>query len=40
MVNFIELASKGVQQLQPYQPGKPVDELQRELGLDDIIKLA
>lgn len=40
MTNFIELASKGVQQLQPYQPGKPVDELERELGLDDIIKLA
>lgn len=24
----------------PYQPGKPIDELKRELGLDDVVKLA
>lgn len=30
----------GVRQLKPYEPGKPIGELQRELGLDDIIKLA
>ena len=24
----------------PYQTGKPIDELKRELGLNDIIKLA
>ena len=35
-----QLAGPGVQQLIPYQPGKPVTELQRELGLDKIIKLA
>lgn len=29
-----------VQKLQPYIPGKPIEELQRELGLDSIIKLA
>jgi len=29
-----------VQQISPYQPGKPIDELKRELGLDDIVKLA
>jgi histidinol-phosphate aminotransferase len=34
------LATAGVQKLIPYQPGKPVSELQRELGLDHIIKLA
>lgn len=38
--NFSELASAGIRQLQPYVPGKPVEELQRELGLTDIIKLA
>ena len=36
----IALALPGVQGLRPYEPGKPVEDLQRELGLDDIIKLA
>ena len=35
-----QLAGSGVQKLIPYQPGKPVTELQRELGLEKIIKLA
>lgn len=26
--------------IKPYIPGKPVDEVQRELGLDDVIKMA
>jgi histidinol-phosphate aminotransferase len=26
--------------LQPYQPGKPVEDVQRELGLDRVVKLA
>jgi len=30
----------GIASLRPYQPGKPIDELARELGIDDIIKLA
>jgi histidinol-phosphate aminotransferase len=34
------LANAGVRGLQPYQPGKPIEELQRELGLSDIVKLA
>lgn len=38
--DFIELASPGIRDLQPYVPGKPVEELQRELGLTDVIKLA
>ena len=35
-------AVEGVQGLRPYQPGKPIDELARELGLNekDIVKLA
>lgn len=40
MNKFLELAIAGVQQLVPYVPGKPVDELQRELGLTEIVKLA
>ena len=24
----------------PYEPGKPVEEVQRELGLDRVVKLA
>ncbi|VAW95407.1 Biosynthetic Aromatic amino acid aminotransferase beta [hydrothermal vent metagenome] len=40
MNNFVKLAVSGVQALQPYQPGKPIDELEREYGLSNIIKLA
>lgn len=41
-IDYQSLAVKGVQALSPYQPGKPIDELSRELGLnpDSIIKLA
>ena len=35
-----QLAVTGVQGLIPYHPGKPVSELQRELGLTSIVKLA
>lgn len=38
--DFIKLANLGVQGLMPYQPGKPIEELERELGLTDIVKLA
>lgn len=38
--DYIALANKGVQALHPYQPGKPVEELERELGISDIVKLA
>lgn len=37
---FLDLCVEGVKTLQPYQAGKPISELKRELGLDDIIKLA
>jgi histidinol-phosphate aminotransferase len=36
----LDLVSEGVRALEPYQPGKPVEELERELGLTHIIKLA
>lgn len=35
-----QLAVPGVRRLTPYQPGKPISELERELGLSRIIKLA
>ena len=35
-----DLAVQGVQKLVPYIPGKPIEELERELGLTTIIKLA
>ncbi len=38
--HFFELAAPGVRLLQPYQPGKPVTELEREYGIRDAIKLA
>ncbi|MBS7325820.1 MAG: histidinol-phosphate transaminase [Thiopseudomonas sp.] len=40
--DFLQQARTPVQKLSPYVPGKPVDELARELGLNpaDIIKLA
>lgn len=38
--DFLTLATAGVQKLQPYQPGKPMEELERELGLSEVIKLA
>ena len=38
--DFLTLAAKGVQGLQPYQPGKPIEELERELGISNIVKLA
>lgn len=40
MCDFLSLATAGVQKLQPYQPGKPIEELERELGISNIIKLA
>lgn len=37
---FKDLVNPGILELTPYVPGKPVAELQRELGLTDVIKLA
>ena len=38
--NIYDLTVAGVRQLVPYVAGKPIEELERELGLTDIIKLA
>ncbi len=40
MTDFLKLAVKGVQGLQPYLPGKPIEELERELGVSNTLKLA
>lgn len=34
------LVPKNIKELAPYKPGKPIEEVQRELGLDKIYKLA
>ena len=38
--DYRALATPGVQKLTPYQTGKPEEELQRELGLSRVVKLA
>ncbi|MEE8343577.1 MAG: histidinol-phosphate transaminase [Gammaproteobacteria bacterium] len=37
---FFDLATPGVRGLRPYEPGKPLDELERELGIRNAVKLA
>ncbi|MDH5518094.1 MAG: histidinol-phosphate transaminase [Gammaproteobacteria bacterium] len=39
-MSYKELAVTGVQGLTPYVPGKPVEELERELGISGSLKLA
>ena len=34
------LVRKGILDLKPYIPGKPIEEVQQELGLEEVIKLA
>lgn len=38
--DFLALTNADIKTLQPYQTGKPIEELQRELGLTEIVKLA
>ncbi len=38
--DIVALATPGVRGLEPYQPGKPIDELEREYGVRNVIKLA
>lgn len=37
---FIDLSAPGIPGLHPYKPGKPISELERELGISHSIKLA
>jgi len=39
-VDIQSLAVEGVRSLQPYQPGKPLEELEREYGISHAVKLA
>ncbi|MEO5342386.1 MAG: histidinol-phosphate transaminase [Gammaproteobacteria bacterium SHHR-1] len=39
-VDFTALATPGVRALRPYVPGKPIEELERELGISNSLKLA
>ncbi len=39
-MNYSELAPAYIRAIAPYQPGKPISELERELGISDIVKLA
>ena len=38
--DFLALATAGIRGLNPYQAGKPIEELERELGISGIVKLA
>ncbi|MFT7219217.1 MAG: histidinol-phosphate aminotransferase [Candidatus Azotimanducaceae bacterium] len=40
MTDFMKLAQRGITELSPYQPGKPTEELERELGITNSVKLA
>jgi len=39
-MNACDIALPNINAIKPYQPGKPIDELERELGISNIIKLA
>lgn len=39
-MQFFNVANEGVKSLSPYQAGKPIEELERELGITNIVKLA
>jgi histidinol-phosphate aminotransferase len=39
-MNYSELAPSYIRAIAPYQPGKPISELERELGISNIVKLA
>jgi histidinol-phosphate aminotransferase len=40
MTDLCDFAPEYVRAIAPYQPGKPISELERELGITDIVKLA
>lgn len=37
---YLKLTAAGISDLSPYVPGKPIEELERELGISDTVKLA
>lgn len=40
LAGFARLARRGVMDLPEYIPGKPIEEVKRELGIEDIVKMA
>lgn len=40
MIQFDKIGVQSIREMTPYQPGKPVEELERELGIGSAIKLA
>ena len=40
VMNYCDLAPPYIRAIAPYQPGKPIAELERELGITGIVKLA
>ena len=40
MAKATNICRKCILNLKPYVPGKPIEEVKRELGIDDIVKLA
>ncbi len=40
MIDYKKLAGKHISSLNPYQPGKPIKEVQREMGIDKVYKMA
>ena len=40
MAKFMRFVRPCVLELQPYQPGKPIEELEREFGITGAVKLA
>ncbi len=40
IMNYSDLAPPYIRAIAPYQPGKPIAELERELGISGIVKLA
>ncbi|WP_022852251.1 histidinol-phosphate transaminase [Limisalsivibrio acetivorans] len=40
MIDYKKLAGKEIESLKPYIPGKPVKELERELGVEKALKMA
>lgn len=40
MIDQTDICRKCILNLKPYVPGKPIEEVKREFGIDDIVKLA
>ncbi|HEX2569906.1 MAG TPA: histidinol-phosphate transaminase [Polyangia bacterium] len=39
-IRIADLVSPGIAAIRPYEPGRPIDEVERELGIKGVIKLA